>query len=766
MTERTAIIKERMFKEFEETKEWWGQDTTILTNEEVKKEPLVVRKALAIKYVLNNMPLKIREDELIVGTPNMCSTELGKYFPEYALPDEKEYAYKLGFTEMSTWGHFPANYEKMLQYGLEGYRKRIYAKLKEELAKPEPTQKIVNEYHAMLVALDGVQDFAKRYSDEAMRIALETKDEVRRNELLTISEMLTRVPMQAPRTFYEALQTHMIIYMSLQSCMELVPAARADQYLYPFFKKDMEEGRITEDEARDLLASWFAKFNDRVQTKMESWEGHVSATGSYSLGGSSIDMEESKDAQYYNPELNGAFGIAANSFLMNIILAGQTPDGRDATNELSYLMLEVWNDMELVVPVVSVRFHKNSPQKLYETCADILRSGSGGDPALYNDEPIIEGLQKLGIPLEEARDYSNDGCWEILIPGRTDFTFWFIEVLQLIEYTLFRGRSLLRDRMEGIDTGDPCKFGTYEEFYAAFLEQLRHTIQNFVRTRNQFFDKSCCIAPDPLMSVFMDDCIEKGLDITNDGARYVIYAPCLAGLANCIDSLASVKKMVYEDKVFTMEEMLEALRTDFEGKEAMRQQLINWVPKFGNDDDYVDNIAVQLMKDAANITATLQEECPRLKLPMSIGTFERYASIGWVVAATPDGRHARETVGANYSPAVGRDKSGPTAVLQSISKPDLSPYINGCPVDIQMNANEVSGEQGLMRMEALIRSFMDLGGLIFTITSVSEEELRDAKIHPENHKSLRVRIGGYSGYFVALPPMHQDVMIERIRHGF
>jgi len=762
MIDRIARIKERMFSEFQETKPWWGGKGTVLTDEAVKQEPLIVRKALAIKYVLEGMPAFIKDDELIVGNTSMGGSEFGRLFPEYALPEEKEAARKEGMNEMSVWGHHPANYVKMLKLGLSGYRKRILELLSEQLDSAAPDQKKIDLYRAMIISLDALRNFAYRYCELARNMAIHEKSRERRAELFTISEILERIPEQPPVTFHEALLAFWLIYAGMHSCLEFIPAGRADQYLYPYYKHDVDNGTLTEEQARVLLASWLAKLSDRVQFNILDSEVHQTF-GDYQQGGAG-EPDETKPHKFFSPKGNGNFGIGANSWLMNAMLGGQTPKGEDATNDLTYMILECWNDLELVSPTMSMRFHKNSPEKLYDLCASILRKGSG-EPAIYNDEAIIPALLDMGIPLEEALDYCNDGCWEVLVPGKTDHSYSNIEVLLALEHTLFRGRSLVRGAQESMDTGDPCSFKSYDELYDAFMQHVGRRIDEIVDTRIKNFGMTYMIAPDPLLSIFMDDCVERGLDVSEGGARYIMHAPFLTGVSNACDSLAAIKKFVYEDKSITMEEMLHAIETDFEGNEPLRQKLVNAGPKFGNDDDYADSFVIKLLDDVTKKVKERQKDVPWLLLPLGVATFEHYARWGMRCGARADGGHCGETLSSNFSPSVGMDRSGPTAAIRSVLKANLLPYMSGAPLDIQINSNEVSGDAGLERIKGLIKSFKELGGLIFTITGVSEDMLRDAQKHPEKHRGLRVRLGGFCGYFVALPPMHQEIMINRTKHG-
>lgn len=753
---RIEKLKKRLFDvEFYTKKKWWGEGLTILDNEEVKREPLIVRKALACKFVLENQPAEIKPDELIAGIVRMSMIGFGHVFPEYALPEEVEAAAKINLSTLSVWGHQPPNYEKVLKEGLTGLRKRINEYKAMEENQDEEKQ---NLYRAMLVSLDAIHSLALRYRNINLEAAEKEKDPVRRQELIDIAHRCERVPEYPAETFAEALQCTWFIYLSLQSTMENIPLGRSDQYLYEYYKRDMEAGIIDDEMAKDLVTSFLVKFNERVQMNPEHWENHMTSS-TYSIG-----CDPNDQSMFINLENEESYnyGVSANHWDLNLIIGGTARDGKDATNELTYLFLKQWAYLEVVTPVLSVRFSENAPKELYETCADILRVGTG-EPVIYNDKPIVEGFVKLGIPVEDARDYSNDGCWETLIPGKSHYSYAHIEPLQVLEYTLMHGRSLVRDAREGLDQGDPSRYQDFEEFYAAFMEQLVHQWTKVVDNRMQFYGASYKIAPDPMISAMVDGCVETGKDITAGGAQYTIFSPLLSGLSNCVDSLAAIKKLVYEDQRVTMDELVEALRSNFEGKEALRQMLINRAPKFGNDDEYADSISRRIIKDIEKKTEELSELHPDVCMPIGIGTFENYSKFGHKVWASADGRRAQEPVGSNYSPAFGVDKAGPTAAMKSIMSADLWRYITGCPLDMQVNANETSGDAGLKRLCGLIRTFLDMGGNMLTITGVSEEMLVEAQKNPDQYRSLRVRMGGLSAYFIALPKEMQDTLIKKTK---
>lgn len=761
---RMEKIKKRLFEvEYVTKKEWWGQNETILTGEAVAKEPLVVRKALGVEHTMRYMPVEIKPDELIVGIATMAATGLGHEFPEYALPEEKEEALKSSFTVKSVWGHHPANYETVLRKGCAGIRRDIEEKVREECRKETPDQGKLDLYRAMEISLNAVKTLADRYVRLCAETARDTRDEARRAELLELARICARVPEQPAETLHEALQGMFLFFCALHSTLEWTPIGRPDQYFHPYYEKDLREGRLTEARAEELVGSWLAKFSERVQILPENFEtDHVQAIDQIDGG----DPAEQAATFFLENDAAYNYGTSANNFLLNMILGGLTRDGADATNALTYMILRQWSFLEAIMPVASVRFHKDSPKELYGLCAEILRRGSG-EPAIYNDEVIVPGLVQNGVPIEDARDYSNDGCWEVLIPGKTNFQFAYIKVLQILEYMLFRGHSLLRGVKEAPDLGDPCAILTFEEFYGMFLRHVELRIEEIIQNKLKYYKDRYKIAPSPLLSSVMDDCVERGLDLTVDGARYNMYALMVSEFSNFVDSLAVIKKLVFEERSLSMGALIEALRCDFQGYETLREKVINRVPKFGNDEPYADELAGRVLRDIEQASRRVQERIGHgnLVIGLGIATFETYMSIGYNIGASANGRLARESVASNFSPTLGMDLAGPTAAVKSVCAPDLLPYYHGCPLDLQINANEIEGQAGLARMAGLIRSFIDLGGVILTLTTVHAEEMEDAQRHPERHRNLRVRMGGLSAYFVALSREHQDVLIHKVKHS-
>ena len=459
------------------------------------------------------------------------------------------------------------------------------------------------------------------------------------------------------------------------------------------------------------------------------------------------------------------FGQSSNHWLQNCILSGLTPEGKDGTNDLTYMVIDLVNELDLIDPLVSVRLHKDSPEELYDYTAKALSRG-GAQPTMFNDDVVIPGMVKhLGIPLEDARDYSNDGCWETIPYGRTEFGYGHIEVLLSLESLLNRGKSMLNGNSVGPDSGDLSQYDTFEKLINAFKKQVQDRIDVAVANKLKYYDEVHKIAPVPFLSGLMEDCLKNGKDITRRGARYRLYSPLITGYSHCIDSLAAIKKVVYEEKKVTLEKMIEILRQNWEGEEQLRQYCLNMVPKYGNDDDYVDSIGVDFLTWYCDYFDQWNAKVDWITFAPGVGTFENYPRLGYVCGASANGRKAQESLASNYSPSVGMDKSGPTAVVKSATKFDLQKLNDGCPVDMRINFTDFEDEGGQI-LKDFIKGFMKLGGNILTISKVSTEVLKAAQEDPVKYNSLRVRLGGLTAYFVQLCKTQQDEYIKRTEHSF
>lgn len=782
LTKRLEKIKDRIFNvEFHDPGVWYFGDVNIL-NDENKQEALVVRKGIATKFMGEHLPAYIKADELIVGNPNMNSVGFGSVLPKYATDEEEEKAKDYKLNEKSIWGHHPPRWDKILKEGFSGVTKEIQDSLEKQYQKDEPDMDAIDELRAMLIAIDGVTVFAKRHAQTLLRASAEEKDPVRKKELYQMYKVCDRVPFEPAQNLWEALQAYWFAYCMINSGGEFIPLGRVDQNVYPYYKKDIEEGTITEEFASELIGSFLAKCNERICTDMKKWENHYDfgvfsqgvppdfSTGTEEVGGHESGSYDSrtlmwKENEDIHSEANFNYGQSANDWLMNMIIGGVRPDGEDGTNEVTYELLRLRFEMGLLMPTLSARVSSKTPEKFWIELAKCLRH-SEGEPAIYNDDAIIPGFLDLGIPIEEARDYTNDGCWECLIPGRSHFSYAHIMNLRCLEWVFTRGVTLMSGEKEGLDTGELSDFKDFESFYQAYCQQVGAQIDEQIEKRLENLGLSKIIAPDPLMSSVFDGCIEKGRDLTDvNTVPYTFHLLLITGLSNTVDSLAAIKKLVFEDKTVTLEDFKNAIENNWKGYERLRLMVLNKTPKYGNDDEYADEILIRVMKDFEDHVNGWKEKQNQLLIPCGIGTFENYAALGWNLSASPDGRENKEALAPNYAPTPGVDINGPTAVIKSATKPDLMRYYCGCPLDISLNANEFLGNVGIDRMKGVLKSFCELGGQIATFTTCSVEELKDAVVNPEKHKNLKVRMGGLSAYFIAMSPAQQENVIQRFSKG-
>ena len=777
MTARREKLKTRLFEvEYHDPGVWHFQGVNILDEwPHIAGEPMVVRKGHAQRYIGEFLPVEIKPDELVVGIPNQNSVGWGSVIPVYYTREEGEQAARYELNECSVWGHHPPDWSMILKHGVVGVKRSILDKMAEQYALPKPDRMSLDNYKAMLISLDGLTAFAARYAAEALEQATRCQDPVRRSELLAIARNCQNVPMNPATSFHEALQSFWFTYCMVNSGGEFVPLGRADQHLYPFYEKDLAAGRLTREDARDMLASFLVKCNERVIQDTHKAENHynfglfsqgqvptvaMQEGGTNQTGGYETRALRWQDDQDIDSEANFNYGQSGNDWLMNCMVGGVHPDGSDATNDLSYMFVELMHEMSLLMPTLGARVHKDCPKEFVDLLAKVLRYGQG-EPIIYNDDAIIPGFVDLGVPIEEARDYSNDGCWETLVQGKSHFSYAHVMNLRCIEWVLNRGVSKHNGKLEGLDTGDPEQFADYEEFYQAYCRQVEKYIDMQCRRRLENFGLSYMIAPDPLMSSIMHDCVEKGRDLSQDGARFIFHQILVTGFSCTVDSLMVVKKLVFEEKSLGIAELKKAMDDNWVGHERLRAKIVNTVPKYGNDIDEVDEIGIRVLKDFEDHVAEWNKKGERIMFPCGVGTFENYAALGRDIAATPDGRRNWEQLAPNYSPTPGVDLNGPTAAIKSATKPELMRYYSGTPLDLSINSRDVEGEAGIDRLGGVIRAFCDMGGQILTLTSTNVEDLKDAKVNPERHRSLRIRMGGLSAYFIAMAPAQQDNVIKR-----
>lgn len=744
MSARVERLKQQQVRDFWIKKPWWGADLVVDDEPGFYELPLVVRKARAVRSYLRAMPVVVREDQLVMGDIPMSSMGLGRIFPNYATDEEARTAGQHSLSIKSVYGHSIPDHTRVLNEGLDAVRADALAR-----AESAPSQELRDFYVAAALACEGPLDLADRYAAALDEAAAAHSDPARAAELREMADRSRRVPREPARSFHDAVQSFWFMHAALHATMDVTPIGRIDQFLYPFLRNDLEVGDITLAKAQELIYSLWLKFNERTLLDPDLFEYHCEF-GEYSLAGQLTHMDNAGGALHW---------------LQELMVGGVDRDGNDATNEISFMALEATQQLQMTNPITNVRFHEGSPPQLLAKAAEVIRSG-GGMPPIFNDSVIIPSLVEMGIPLEDARDYAPDGCWEVLIPGKSEFRYTEIHLLKAVEWAINSGRSISTGENESIDTGDATRFTSFEQLLDAFKAQLRDYIDVQMRITLDTYGLVSTIAPSPLFSAVLDGCLESGRDYTAGGARYLIHAPLANGVANAADALYAVKTLVFDEAVCDMPTLLSALQANWDGFEALRAQAVG-APKHGNDEHAVDALAAQLVDfylECLHGYRTQAWDRHRMMLSAGVGTFERYRILGKYIGATPDGRAHGEPISPNLSPSVGSDRSGPLAAVASYAKLPLGALPCGSVLDLKLAGGPLQSEEGHAYTEHLLREFLDCGGNILTVTVADHELFRAAQADPRGHWFVRVRMGGWQGYFVALDAEHQAHHMARAEH--
>ena len=676
-------------------------------------------------------------------------------------------------------GHLTVDYGKVLSLGFEGIARLAKEALEGLNLGDGDYAKRSQFLNAVIISCEAACRYAARYAALARKQAAESTDENRKKELLKIAENCDRVPAKGATSFYEACQSFWFVQMLLQteSSGHSISPGRFDQYMYPYFKADFEKGLITREFAQELVDCIWVKLND---------------------------LNKVRDA-------DSAEGFAGYSLFQNLIVGGQDASGRDVTNDMTYMCMNAVLHVSLPQPSFSVRVWNGTPHEFMLRAAEITRTGVGL-PAYYNDEVIIPSLQSRGLSLEDARDYNIIGCVEPQRWGKTDG--WhdaaFFNMCRPLELVFSRGMD--NGRQIGPDTGDVCEMSDFEEFYTAYKTQMNYFIELLVNADNAIDQAHAERCPLPFQSSMVEDCIGRGKSLQEGGAVYNFTGPQGFGIANMADSLYAVKKLVFEDKKITMRELKETLENNYgldmdsgraekitaevakrfaaEGKMLSREDVLNIyntvvknpcshdkkqryqeilkaireLPKFGNDiakvDDFARDVAYTYTKPLLNYKNPRGGQFQAGLYPVSANV-----PLGAQTGATPDGRPAHTPVADGVSPAAGRDIKGPTAAANSVSRLDHYIASNGTLFNMKFHPSALSGQSGLESFVALVRGYFDQKGSHMQFNVVSRETLRDAQKHPENYKSLVVRVAGYSALFTTLSRSLQDDIINRTEQG-
>ena len=795
-------------------------------------QPVITRRAEAFAHILRNIPIIIRDNELIVGSstiaPRGCQT-----FPEFSyqwLEDELDtvatrtadpfyiaeetkaelrevHKYWKGKTssELATSymapeaikaiehniftpgnyfyngvGHVTVKYEEVLAIGYKGIIDKARAELEKCQVGDGNYAKKSHFLNSVIVSCQAVIEYAERYAELASQMAAECTDPVRKQELLQISENCSRVPANGATSFYEACQSFWFVQQLLQveSSGHSISPGRFDQYMYPYYKADIDKGVITREAAQELLDCIWVKLND---------------------------LNKVRDAA-------SAEGFAGYSLFQNLIVGGQDKYGNDVTNDLSVMCILASMHVHLPMPSLSIRVWNGSPHELLIKAAELTRTGIGL-PAYYNDEVIIPALQNRGLTLEDAREYNIIGCVEPQKAGKTDG--WhdaaFFNMCRPLELVFSNGMD--KGELVGIQTGDVTKMTTFEEFFDAYKKQMEYCISLMVNADNAIDVAHSERVPLPYESCMVDDCLSRGLSVQEGGAVYNFTGPQGFGIANMADSLYAIRKLVYEDKKVSMEEYKQALAWNYDKgldqqsvsdmsemilkgmqdagmavntdtakavlqtvmrlkptEEQLRRfteihHMIDEVPKFGNAIDDVDYFARDV---AYTYSRPLQKYMNPRGGHYQAGLYPVSANVplGGQTGATPDGRYAHTPVADGVSPTAGKDVKGPTAAATSFSRLDHFIVSNGTLFNQKFHPSALAGREGLEKFVALIRTFFDQKGMHMQFNVVDRETLLDAQKHPENYAHLVVRVAGYSALFTTLSRSLQDDIIRRTEQGF
>lgn len=635
--------------------------------------------------------------------------------------------------------HLAVNYERILKDGLRGYEKRVKEyKASLDLTDPESIDKYCF-YNSVLIVLEAVRNFANRYSVLAQDLAEKELNQERKIELLEISRICSKVPYEPAETFREAVQSVWFIQLILQieSNGHSLSYGRFDQYMYPYYNRDIKNDTIKESEALELLTCLWIK--TLTINKVRSQAHTLSSAGS--------------------------------PMYQNVTIAGQTIDKKDAVNDLSFLVLKSVAQTRLTQPNLTVRYHKNINKHFLDECVEVMRLGFGM-PALNNDEIIIPSFMDWQVKEEDAYNYSAIGCVETAVPGKWGYRctgMSYINFPRMLLCTMNNGVDLTSNKRFTKGYGYFTEMESYEELLKAWDKTIREITRYSVIVENVIDKASERDVPDILCSALTDDCIARGKTIKEGGAVYDFISGLQVGIANMADCLAAIKKLVYEEKKITRQELWNAILDDFSSPEnkKIQEMLIREAPKYGNDDDYVD----QLIVEAYDSYIEEIEKYPNTRYnrgPIGgiryAGTSSISANVGQGMStmATPDGRNAFEPLAEGCSPAHNSDKNGPTAVFKSVSKLRTNKITGGVLLNQKMTPQMLSTEENRQKLELLIKTFFNrLHGYHVQYNIVSKETLIDAQKHPEKHKDLIVRVAGYSAFFNVLSKKTQDDIIGR-----
>ena len=686
------------------------------------------------RYTISQEDINIYQKEVIPYWAGKTQRE--RIFSHVS--DEWRSAYEAGlfteFMEQRAPGHTALD-GKIYHCGMSDFKKQIESNLStlDYINDPEATDK-AEQWKAMAISCDAVILFAERHAELAENLAINETDPKRATELRKISAVCHWVPANAPRNFWEAIQMYWFVHLGTITELngwDAMNPGHFDQHLAPFYNSEISEGRLTREEAKELISCFWIKVNNHPAPPKVGITARESGT--------------------YND-------------FTNINIGGVIRDGTDGTSEVSYIMLEVIEELHILQPGNSVHISAKTPDKFLNSAIHVIRQGHGY-PSVFNSDIYVMELLRQGKSLEDAREGGCSGCIEVGAFGKEAYLLTgYLNVPKILEVTLNNGLNPVTGKVVGIKTGDPRNFKSFEELYEAFLNQLQFVVDQKMRVSNYIDRMFAKYAPAPFLSVVIDDCISKGKDYYDGGPRYnTSYIQC-CGLGTITDSLAALKKHVFEDKTFSIDRVLSAIQNNFGGEELLRQVLINRTPFFGNDNEYADKIAVQVFNDLIDAIDGKPNIKSGGKYHLNMLSTTCHVYFGKMMGATPNGRLAGKSISDGTSPSHGADTHGPSAVIKSLAKIDHT-KTGGTLLNLRFLPGLVRKEEDIRKLGQLIRSYFTLGGHHIQFNIVDTATLLAAQSNPEDYKDLLVRMAGYSDYFNDMNADLQQEVIERTENA-
>ena len=682
------------------------------------------------RYTISQEDIDLYENEVIPYWQGKTQRE--RIFSH--VPDEWRAAYEAGlfteFMEQRAPGHTALD-GKIYHKGMLDFKNEIAGNLAslDYINDPEATDK-AEQWKAMDISCDAVIHFAERHAKLAEQHAATECDSKRIAELKKIAEVCRWVPANAPRNLWEAIQMYWFVHLGTITELngwDAMNPGHFDQHLAPFYYKEIAEKTITRDEAKELISCFWIKVNNHPAPPKVGITARESGT--------------------YND-------------FTNINIGGVKGDGTDGTTEVSYIMLEVIEELHILQPGNSVHISAKTPDKFLNAATHVIRQGHGY-PSVFNPDIYILEMLRQGKSLQDAREGGCSGCIEVGAFGKEAYLLTgYLNVPKILEVTLNNGFNPVTGKMVGIQTGEPRNFTSFDELYLAFLKQLQFVVDQKMRVSNYIDRMFAKYAPAPFLSVVIEDCISKGEDYYDGGPRYnTSYIQC-CGLGTVTDSLAALKKHVFEDKTFSMDRVLNAVLKNFKGEELLRQTIINRTPFFGNDDDYADRIAVKIYDDLVDTIDGKPNIKPGGKYHLNMLSTTCHVYFGKVMGATPNGRLAGKSISDGTSPSHGADTHGPSAVVKSLTRLDQVKS-GGTLLNQRFLPSMVRKEEDIRKLGQLIRSYFTLGGHHIQFNIVDTATLLAAQACPEDYKDLLVRMAGYSDYFNDMNADLQQEVMER-----